>query len=366
MRIALKLVLHAVGQVFVWVLALVALSALPILYVEFACQSERQPGAAAVPRLIAEAPWQRPEVNSFLSYPEWYIVHAYEDFAAVTKTADEQAFRFIPAITGYWSSLCDITRRTTRREATPGDMKVMLYIIGVSFTAEMIVKGAWEETIGRATAWWRGPARNAEDRFAADMAARYAAFLTQTPWYAFPFAANLGRFWRETEFGSPSALRSVERRFALTAEWGVKAGYGWALGLAAGLTPADLRIRSVVAGLSPEALTAISGVTVIGPAGEGLLIETDRYRAFTERARRITASGGRFVEIAGNRRVLVTLVVPDRAAPAVPDAERLFAVEVQARPGFSRIGLDLPVERFAEAVAAAEAGGGTLEHLYDY
>ncbi|WP_439573235.1 hypothetical protein [Phreatobacter sp.] len=366
MRIALKLVLHLFGQVLVWVIGLLAISALPALYVEFACQSPREPAGAATPRIIAEAPWRRPEVNSFLSYPEWYIVHAYEDFAAVTRTADEHAFGYVPAVTGYWSSLCDITRRTTRREATPGDMKAMLYIIGVSFTAEMIVKGAWELTIGRATAWWRGPQKNAEDRFAADMSARYATFLTQTPWYQFPFAATLGRFWRETAFGEPSTLRSLERRFALTAEWGVKAGYGWALGLAAGLTPADLRIRSVVAGLPADRLAAIPGITVIGPAGGDVLIETDRYRAFTDLARAVTAEGGRFVEIAGNRRALVTLVMPDRAALAVPGGERLFAVAVQARPGFSRIGLDLPVERFAEAVAAASAGGGALEHLYDY
>lgn len=366
MRIALQLVLHAVGQVLVWTLGLLALSALPALYVEFACQSPREGGADTAPRLITEAPWRRPEVNSFLSYPEWSIVHAYEDFAGVTRTADEHAFRFIPAVTGYWSGLCSITRRTTRREATPADMKVMLYVIGISFTAEMIVKGAWEETIGRATAWWRGPLRNAEDRFAADMAARYAAFLTQTPWYAFPFAATLGRFWRETAFGEPSTLRSVERRVALTAEWGVKAGYGWALGLAAGLTPADLRIRSVVTGLSPEALSAIAGITVIGPAGEGALIETDRYRAFTDLARWITAAGGRFDEIAGNRRVLVTVILPEGAAFPVQGAERLFAVDIQARPGFHRLGVDLPVERFAEAVAAAGAAGGTLEHLYDY
>ncbi len=31
----------------------------------------------------------------------------------------------------------------------------MIHTIGVSFTAEMIAKAAYEETIGRATAWLR-------------------------------------------------------------------------------------------------------------------------------------------------------------------------------------------------------------------
>ncbi|WP_204308997.1 hypothetical protein, partial [Citrobacter freundii] len=69
-------------------------------------------------------------------------------------------------------------------------------------------------------AWWRGPAKNAEDQFAADVSERYAGFLAQTPWYDFPFAATVRQFWAEVPFGRDSALRSVERRFALTAEYG--------------------------------------------------------------------------------------------------------------------------------------------------
>ncbi|MCU6424545.1 hypothetical protein, partial [Klebsiella aerogenes] len=113
-------------------------------------------------------------------------VHAYEDFAGVMKARDEHAFDYGASILGFWSSLCDLSLRSTRQEAMSFDMKSMLYTIGVSFTAEMIVKGAYEETIGRLAAWWRGPAKNAEDQFAAGVSERYAGFLTQTPWYEFP------------------------------------------------------------------------------------------------------------------------------------------------------------------------------------
>ena len=366
MRIALKLVLHAVGQVVLLAVGLLAISALPILYVETRCQSLPQSTADTTPRVVTELPWRRPEVNSYLSYPEWYIVHAYEDLAGVLKTSDEHAYSYTASILGFWSSLCDITTRTTQQRATPGDMKAMLYIIGVSFTAEMIVKGAWEETIGRASAWWRGPEKNAEDRFASGVADRYAAFLTQTPWYQFPFASTVAQFWRETPFGSRSIIRSLERRVALSAEWGVKAGYAVLIGQAAGLSPADLRIRSVVAGLAAADLAAMPGITVVSEPAGGVLIETDRYRAFTDIARQVVAKGGRFTEIAGNRRALVTLVIPMKDQLAVPGAQRLFGFIVQARPGWQRIGLDVPVERLGDAMQVASREGGSFEHLYDY
>jgi hypothetical protein len=365
-KIAFKLLLHALGQILMVVVGLLAISALPILYVETRCQSPREPVADTTPRVITELPWRRQEVNSYLSYPEWYIVHAYEDFAGVLKTSDEHAFSYSTSVISFWSSLCDLTRRTTRREATPTDVKATLYIIGVSFTAEMIVKGLWEETIGRASAWWRGGHKNAEDRFASQIADDYAAFLTQTPWYQFPFAATVSRFWNETAFGDRSTVRSVERRVALTAEWGVKAGYAVLIAHAAGLAPADLRIRSAVTGMSAADLAALPGVTVVSETNGSVLIESDRYRAFTKLVREITGKGGRFTEIAGNRRALVTILSPEQDQVTAPGAERLFAFPLQARPGWQRIGLDLPVERIGEAVTAAAAKGGSFEHLYDY
>ena len=50
----------------------------------------------------------------------------------------------------------------------------MLYIIGISFAAEMGIKGFYEETVGRVTAWLRGPERTPEDEFALKVADEYA------------------------------------------------------------------------------------------------------------------------------------------------------------------------------------------------
>ena len=81
-------------------------------------------------------------------------------------------------------------------------MKAMLYVIGISFTGEMGVKGLYEKTIGRLTEWIRGRKPTPEDVFAHKVADDYAAFLRQTPWYEFPFGKTLEQFWRETSWST--------------------------------------------------------------------------------------------------------------------------------------------------------------------
>ena len=75
------------------------------------------------------------------------------------------------------------------------DTRSMIHTIGVSFTTEMVVKAAYEETIGRVTAWLRGPRKTPQDAVVADMAADYAAFLRQTPWYQYPFNREARELW---------------------------------------------------------------------------------------------------------------------------------------------------------------------------
>ncbi len=174
-------------------------------------------------------------------------------------------------------------------------------MIGLSFTAEMLIQGAYERTVGALTARVAGPEPTDEDRFNARLLADYAAFLRQTPWYRYPFDAELARLWHEVPF-TPS-LRAVERRGALTLQYGVKWAYARGIAWLAGMDPAGLTIRSVVAGLDAADATADPRIAFLGPvpAGDGgpaALMETPRYRAFTEIVRGLGAAPDR----AGDRR----------------------------------------------------------------
>ena len=94
------------GRVALLLLVLVGGLLSPVAYVELACRGEPVAQGTA-PILPPEH--RRPESNTLLTYPEWHIVHAYDDYAAVIRAGNPHDFRFLSAIGGFWSSLCSLT-----------------------------------------------------------------------------------------------------------------------------------------------------------------------------------------------------------------------------------------------------------------
>lgn len=366
----MKRLKRALAVIAIAVVVIAVLIAIPIMRVERGCFAAAVPPAPAASAFgIADQGYRRAEGDSFLSYPEWYIVHAYADLAGVTAQSSESAFDYLASIRGFWSSLCRASATASRIGPVTDDQKTTNYIIGISFTAEMALQGGYERTIGALTAWLRGDRKTAEDAFNVRLLQEYAAFLQQTPWYEYPFGAELKRFWRETPFHL--SLRSLDRRFALTLQYGVKSAYAAVIRFAAGYAPADLRIKSVVGGIEPAALAGDSRIQIVRDvaAGDGTrarLIETPRYQVFTEIIRDFGGRGGVFYEIAGNHRILTTVLVPPGKALSPQQANEIFSIPIQSRPGWRRVGFDTSVTTLAAQVGAVEREGASFEHAYDY
>lgn len=332
---------------------------------EWRCGGVRAVLAPATPSLLAPAD-RRDEVNTYLTYPEWSIVYAYEDLAGVIGKGSESDFDYWNSVEGFWASLCSVRRTALSRGPISFDYNAMLYIIGLSFTAEMGVKAAWEKTIGWVTAAIRGDAPTPEDRFAHALAVDYAQFLRQVPWYEYPFGKKLAQFWTETPLMGGNPIRKIERRVALSLEYGVKSIYARGIAALAGLSPAQLQIRSIVRAADVTAIR-VGNVRLVREVRPGVFeVETPRYRAFTDIIRQLAVRGVDFEEIAGNRQIFVTaLLPPDEVGEAV-GRSKLVVMPIQSRPGWRRVGYDVEVERLTELLRRLAATSVELEHIYDY
>ena len=139
----------------------------PVAYVEIMCQGSAAPEAYEA--LLAPE-FHRAETRTLMTYPEWDIVHAYEEYARVVAGGDPHEFRFFRAIVGYWTSLCALSRASSSLGEIDGPTKQMVYVIGVSFTTELLLKATYEETIGRFFATLRGNERAPLDDLSSDHA----------------------------------------------------------------------------------------------------------------------------------------------------------------------------------------------------
>lgn len=356
MRRLIKGLAWAGGALLVLLIALLT----PVAYVEAFCRAspESRTFAPHVP-----APDRRPEANSYLTYPEWHIVFAYDGLAEVLKTGNENRFGYLASIRDFWRADCALTRIADRRGGADADTRVMIATIGVSFTLEMLLKGAYEDTVGRLAAAWRGPRKTPQDLVARDMAADYAAFLRHTPWYAYAFRPWIGRLWAAPVEG---IVRGWERRLALGAEWGAKIGYARLIeGAVAATGAAAPTIRSVVSGLPAARLAAMADVRVVSDDAGGVLIETPRYARFTQLLAEIAEAGGTIEDIAGNERVMVSLTTRPGAAPPPRAGEVILRLP---RSGFDgdRVLVAVRIADLAALLRAVPLADPGIEHIFDY
>lgn len=75
---------------------LIVLLLLPVGYIETFCRADLD--QTAYQSIITDEEYQRAEANSYLTYPEWHIVYAYEGLAKVLKSDDEHALGYSASV----------------------------------------------------------------------------------------------------------------------------------------------------------------------------------------------------------------------------------------------------------------------------
>ncbi|HEX5692123.1 MAG TPA: hypothetical protein VFX76_19040, partial [Roseiflexaceae bacterium] len=264
-------------------------------------EPNRPPNAAQVTAGLVD--YERPEDQTYLTLPEWYIVYSADEYAAFIAQNPPSQFPYFSAIGQFWSSYYDVCAVTRERYAFNSGYHLTLAVIGVSFTGEYIVKGLYENTFGRLAEWASGGALTEEDVYARMVAAEYGTFLHTIPWYEFPFRQKLGELWSTTSWWGPSPLRKWDRKLALTGEYGTKAIYSWLikLGTRSVFSPQDLKIQAWATGATPAMDQREPDLAIVEPIPpDAAIVSITRYEAFTKLAPRLMREGLHFEEIAGN------------------------------------------------------------------
>lgn len=358
------------------VLALIALIAVailaPIAYIEGTCQpaSQAESSATAAVELppITENGYRRRLDNTYFTFPEWYIVYSFEDLGRFLDHSSESQFGYLRHILGFWRSFCTINRAMPPATESRFDVKMMIYVIGISYSTEYAIKGFYENTVGRVFEWIRGDRLTPQDEYARAVLQDYAAFLYTIPWFKYPFREKLDAL-EAIPAPTPSRLRSWERDFALGTEYFLKIGYARAIQKALDAANDDepRDIMFVVETLPPSVLAAEPRITPVRALSSGWqLVQAPRYKALTETLNKLLDSGYHLAEIAGNHDILITVIAPNDAKLDITDTTELFSLDLDAKPGFRRAGLKARIDRLVEIKRALTAKGVSLEHFYDY
>lgn len=330
-------------------------------------QSDAEIEDAIRAKLANREGWLRPEDQTFLTVPEWYIVYSADELGHHLQTQPPSTFPFFESIQQFRTIYASVSNAVEGRWPHNSGYHTMIWVIGTSYAVEYAAKGLYEGSIGRLSEWWSGDGwrTNPKDRAYAEVATEYGAFIHHTPWYAFPFAEGRTRVGAASGEGS---VRGIERGFALWVELAAKSVWGSLMGSASAATY-GAETGVIQAWVKPGAAdpTAIDGIELVDDLGDGhQLISMPRYEPFTQAVVDLATSGAEFVEIAGGTTIVVQVVAPQDWTQAPLWGDVVTAWPILTEPGTQRIALEVATKRLDDVLPAIEQAGARIEHVYDY
>lgn len=359
-------------------LALAIFLAAPVAYIGLACQGSSDGGSSVTMPVIE--PETRAKLDdlpgyrvagerSYLTFPEWYVAYTSQDFADYISRNYPSGFSYFRSVGDFWTSYCAVNSLVAPRYESSFGTHLMIYATGISHTAEYLIKGLYENTIGRVSEYFAPSPPTAEDLFARKYATDYGQWLNTVPWYDFAFAERLRELWNSVPFAGPGPVRKAERRFAVSAELGVKGGIGWLMrgGSDAAYAPAQLEIYALMRGLPLDTAPIDRRIELVESFRDGSqLVKFPRSQPFTEIVQKLGATGASFLEIGGNGNILISLKAPENWTPPDDVPPVLFETKNLAGLGGKRVGLSVPVPLLIDVVRRLGPSGAQLEHVFDY
>lgn len=322
-------------------------------------------GQSLTPKEHRRAPDQ-----TFLTYPEWFLVFGPAEYAEHLQHHTSTDFPFMTHVFQAWESYRAVDDQTRGVFPPNDEYHTMIKVINTSSTIEFGLKGWYESIIGRMTDVGDGEVATDEDRFNAAYAHDYVKFLDTAPWYEFDFISQTRRLWSDSSTLGPHPLRKWERRYFLTTELLVKAAYGKLIKLATkSAYDAPSPVTAVIVDRQLDASwLAGNDFKLLATLPDGSTLGTlPRYTPFTPLAIGLVKQGVRFQEIAGNRTaILITALGSSDRKPGAPDLTVLFGQPLPTKPGESRWAMAAPVKSLHDVLRELEEQGLMVEHVFDY
>ncbi len=371
-------VLHSRFTHRIFVLAIIVISIGIISTITFAarCGSTQknfrpinEPKSAAQMDPEASIPnYNRTEETTYLTFPEWYLVFNPQEYGMFLTEHRASRFPYFGSIKQVWSGYCEVYGITKNNYKFNLGNHVVESVIVTSFTIEYIAKGIYENTVGRISELFAMDEQTEEEIYAARVATEYGAFVPTEPWYAFPFGEALSGLWTKTSFFGPHIVRKMERKFALSLEYGVKMAYAKIITLATrtAFGIANTEIHARVKNISEETFLNPKIKKIKKLDDQSYIVTIPHYQGFTDTVPTLAEAELEFIDIAGNDEILITIVAPNAWAYNLSYGSELFSTSMLTDLTKKRIAIQAPVKNLSQILRQLKFERIIIEHLYDY
>lgn len=319
-------------------------------------------------RIAATPHYQRDEDSTYLTFPEWYLVFQPQEYARHLATQPPSRFPYGRSIAQMWGGYAEVFGLTQQHYKFNSGYNLMLVVICTSSTVEFVIKGAYENTVGRVSEWTAGGRLTSEDKFAAQVAKEYGELIPNWPWFEFPFGRKFKELWTTNDLFGPDFIRKTERKAFLSLEYGIKTVYAAVIRKASRSVygVADTEVYLSAHDVSTAAL-ARKGVRAVQELGaDRWILTVPHYQGFTDTVPLLARDGVQFEEIGGNDEIMLTLVAPAAWRYDLSAGKPLFSMALLTGEAAQRIAVQVPARDLGAVLREMDAKGLRLEHLFDY
>ncbi|OYU82672.1 MAG: hypothetical protein CFE24_14585 [Flavobacterium sp. BFFFF2] len=289
----------------------------------------------------------RPADQTFLTFPEWYLVFSPEEQANYFQKQTATSFPFMSHTRQIWESYHIVNDQIKGNFPPNKGYHFMIWVIGTSASIEYSIKALYETIIGRITDTYTP--KTVEDHFNAKFTEDYVTFIKDRPWYEFDFKTRLKNLWTENSFTGDNFFRKMERKYILTSELLVKWGYGKLIGLGT---------KQVYEEALPTTAVVLADNTIVN---------LPRYDKFNEAITKLSKQGKSFKEIAGNHSaILLTVLMPTKKQMNFENAQTVFTQPISSDTINQRVALAIPVRQLNILLAQLDKEKIHIEHIFDF
>jgi len=304
--------------------------------------------------------YTRGEDQTYLTYPEWFLVYSPKEYAEFLKTNPSSDFSYFTHLKQFWGSYYDIYQATKDKYSFNSEYHIMINVIGISTSIEYGIKSIYGNTISKLVQLIDSKGKTSEEELGANVAKEYVDFIENVPWYEFDFYSKFKDVWK-IPFFEKGFIRQTERKMAMSIEYLVKASYGWIIGKASAgsFDKPSLETICIV-----DNNYNFNDIKMIKKLDKDIyLTSLPRYQDFTTAAIKIAKMGGNFKEIAGNKDfIMLSLLITEKE---IKDFKKdtLFKY---GRTTDSRIRVMIRVEIKELSNFIRENKSLYIEHIYDF
>ncbi len=316
----------------------------------------------------------RPEEQTILTIPEWYLVYNPKEYADFLEGSNNPSnFPWMKSINEYWSLYDRAVITSARYNVDNDDYILMLNVIGISTTAEFILKGLYENTVGRLTRWAANNDDTPEDLIIKKAHRAYSDKLDDDVWYVFDFKSWVKAIWGETQLFGDNFIRRTERKLFFTMEFGFKHFYAKLIAYGAEAKADEKHSGQIyfeteqILNTTNTPLQLPSSISIIKKKNNRALLSSSRWGEFTRSIPKLLKKGVKLNNISANDYISVSYITKSNNNPIHhPSSTHLFSSKVVTNNTLVRYISLVKIINLGEFLSLLEKSPATLEHIYDY